>query len=410
LWFIGDPDLPGHERIDEGLHLHRWCQWISRHHPQGVYDGEDFKERDFASSLPPFLYDRFIAPAITSSEPVVVLAEEWHTVHAVLHLDWLLSEAGIRDRVQIAWNANNVFGFDRIDFPRLARAATVTTVSRYMRQLMWPLGCDPLVIPNGLGRDAYPRVPSAQLRAFSKRLEGRLVVSKMARWDPDKRWLSAIDSIGELRRMGQRPLLIARGGAEAHGAEVWERAQALDLKIVQRGDLAGGPRGLLQALDHLDQIDILVLDSHVDAEARRLLFRGSHAVLANSGHEPFGLVGLEAMAVGGVACTGCTGEDYAIPGRNALVLQRNDPAEFIRLFEHLRATDGAERALRRNARRTALDFAWERIVDRVLFPQLGMEPPGAREPDRPLGHPAIVSLPVGFAQLGLENLAGRIAG
>ena len=31
------------------------------------------------------------------------------------------------------------------------------------------------------------------------------------------------------------------------------------------------------------------------------------------------------MAVAGVACTGCSGEDYAVPGYNALVLETNDP-------------------------------------------------------------------------------------
>src|SRR5262245_39922136 len=28
LWFVGQPDLPGYECRD-GLHLHRWCQWLS---------------------------------------------------------------------------------------------------------------------------------------------------------------------------------------------------------------------------------------------------------------------------------------------------------------------------------------------------------------------------------------------
>ena len=54
LWFVGDPDLPGHE-TQEQLHLHRWCQWISRYHPAGVYDGEEGKRSDYAASLPPFL-------------------------------------------------------------------------------------------------------------------------------------------------------------------------------------------------------------------------------------------------------------------------------------------------------------------------------------------------------------------
>ena len=44
LWFVGDPYLPGHE-TQEQLHLHRWCQWISRYHPAGVYDGEEGKLR-----------------------------------------------------------------------------------------------------------------------------------------------------------------------------------------------------------------------------------------------------------------------------------------------------------------------------------------------------------------------------
>src|SRR5688572_19729203 len=59
LWFVGDPELPGHEPRG-GLGLHRWCQWISRYHPGGVYDGEDGKERDFAASVPPFLLEHHL--------------------------------------------------------------------------------------------------------------------------------------------------------------------------------------------------------------------------------------------------------------------------------------------------------------------------------------------------------------
>jgi hypothetical protein len=42
FWFVGDPDSPGHE-VREGVHLHRWCQWLSRGFPAGVYHGEDVK-------------------------------------------------------------------------------------------------------------------------------------------------------------------------------------------------------------------------------------------------------------------------------------------------------------------------------------------------------------------------------
>ena len=52
LWFVGDPELSGHE--NRGLlSLHRWCQWISQYHPAGVYDGEEDKRTNYAASLPP---------------------------------------------------------------------------------------------------------------------------------------------------------------------------------------------------------------------------------------------------------------------------------------------------------------------------------------------------------------------
>ena len=35
LWFVGDPNLPGHENRGK-LWLHRWCQWISQYQPAGV--------------------------------------------------------------------------------------------------------------------------------------------------------------------------------------------------------------------------------------------------------------------------------------------------------------------------------------------------------------------------------------
>src|SRR5919198_6697144 len=61
LWFVGDPDFPGHETHDQ-LQLHRWYQWISRYHPAGVYDGEEGKRSDYVTSLPPFLLCEVLLP------------------------------------------------------------------------------------------------------------------------------------------------------------------------------------------------------------------------------------------------------------------------------------------------------------------------------------------------------------
>jgi glycosyltransferase involved in cell wall biosynthesis len=372
LWFVGDPDRPGCE-THENLTLHRWCQWISRYHPVGVYDGESGKEQDFARSLPPHLIAEFLTPALATGEPVAVLAEEWQTVNAVLHLDWLLRCRGLRDQVSILWTANNVFGFDRIDWKRLNDAAAIATVSRYMRERMRALGVNALVLPNGIGSDAFVPAETKAVKDFAGITHGRTTLTKMARWDPDKRWLGAIESIAALCRSGERPLLIARGGAEAHGDEVLARARHLALGISRQPLRRPGAHGLLDAMYRANGADIIVIDSHVDVDARRLLLHASDAVLANSVHEPFGLVGLETMAVGGLACTGCTGEDYTVPGKNAIALQTGDPRELSVALAGLRANPSRERALRRAAQRTARDFYWPRVLERCLLPQLQLE-------------------------------------
>lgn len=372
LWFVGDPDLPGTE-VRGQLRLHRWGQWISRYHPGGVYEGEEGKRGDFASSLPPHLVREVLLPLVRDNGgEAVILAEEWQTVDAVLHLDWLLRRAGIRDHVTILWNANNLCGFERIDWMRLADAAVITTVSRYMQHRMWGLGVDPLVIPNGLSAEALDPPDRSATTAFRQRLRDRVVLTKVARWDPDKRWLLAVDTVGELKRSGCRPLLIARGGVEAHGAEVLARAAATGLRVVDRAVAPRGVAGLLDSVSDLGDADIVSLRSHLTPDARRVLFRGAAAVLANSGHEPFGLVGLEAMGAGGLACTGSTGEDYAVPGWNALVLQSNDPHEFVNLFRRLQADPAEERAVRQRGKSTAQQYAWTHIVRRNFLPRLAL--------------------------------------
>lgn len=369
LWFIGDPEATGHE--DHGLlQLHRWCQWISRYHPSGVYDGEDGKCRDYASSLPPHLLEHHLLPALAAGRRAVVLAEEWHTVDAVLHLDWLLRRAGVRECVSILWNANNVFGFERIDWGRLQAAATIVTVSRYMKHRLWTFGVDAIVIPNGLGPESFVEPEKEAVAELRRRSHGRILLTKVARWDPDKRWLLAVEIVAALKRHGERPLFIARGGLEAHEGEVVARARAAGLSVIERGSSSeGGARGLLAALHDSRDADVVILRSHLDPATRGVLFRGADAVLANSAHEPFGLVGLETMAVGGLACTGASGEDYAVDGENALVLSRNDPEEFRALFTRLRDSK-RDKALRRSGVLTARTYAWPRVVERALLPRI----------------------------------------
>ena len=373
LWFVGQPDLPGYE-CREGLHLHRWCQWLSQYHPVGVYDGQESKVPDYAGSLPPVLLHEWLGPHLAKGGRAVVMAEEWQTADALLHLDHLLKQLPGRQqaRVRMFWNANNVFGFDRVHWERMRSAALVTTVSRYMKQLMQHEGVEAVVLSNGLSPDAYLAPDRAAVNQLRKMFAGRIAITKMARWDPDKNWLGSIDIIAHMKQLGLRPLLIARGGLEDHGLDVLRAMRRAGLRVAERDHAEAGLRGLVQALSDTASVDVLNVTRHVDRDSRRALFRASDVVLANSAKEPFGLVGLEAMAVGGIGCTGLTGEDYVMPGRNALVLQTSDPSEFVKLYMPLRADPEYEAAMRRAGRATARQYAWPEVIRTALAPRLGL--------------------------------------
>jgi len=62
----------------------------------------------------------------------VILAEEWHTVDAALHIDWLLRRAGVRPQVTILWHANHTFCLRSYPVGPLGRSCHHHTVSRHM--------------------------------------------------------------------------------------------------------------------------------------------------------------------------------------------------------------------------------------------------------------------------------------
>ena len=142
------------------------------------------------------------------------------------------------------------------------------------------------------------------------------------------------------------------------------------LRVIERVLRCPGEEGLIDALRNTRDSDVVLLTTPLARAAAQLLFAGSAAVLANSGHEPFGLVGLEAMAAGGIVGVGGTGEDYIVPGWNGLVLQTNEPGEFITAFRRLQSHPQEKRSLRHNGLVTAGRFAWAEIVQRVVLPRL----------------------------------------
>jgi glycosyltransferase involved in cell wall biosynthesis len=365
FYFIGDPDLPGEETLEGGkLHHRRWGQWISAQHRGGVYDGEEGKIRDWNLSLPPSVIDNVIAPAVASGAYVIVLGEEWHTSWSMSLISDTLYRRGLRDRVVMMWNANNTFGFHRIDWAALTLAATLTTVSRYMKFEMWDWHQNAIVIPNGIPRSSIAD-PAAVAELRSAAAADHLLF-KIGRFDPDKRWLMAVSAAAYLKRHGSKVKLLMRGGKEPHGGEVLNHARLQGLVVLDAAtplDVAG----LAALLQANPGVDVINLTTFLSDELLGVIYPACDAVLANSGHEPFGLVGLEVMAAGGLAVTGSTGEDYAQAYRNALVLETSDPVELVTELILLKERPHLAAQMRKRGRTTAREYTWEKVIDQLLL-------------------------------------------
>ena len=72
------------------------------------------------------------------------------------------------------------------------------------------------------------------------------------------------------------------------------------------------------------------------------------------------------MASGGVAFVGATGEEYAEPFKNAIVIETEDAAEIVAYVTHLAEHPDTARNLRIAAQRTARDYTWQRVIDILL--------------------------------------------
>lgn len=411
LVFIGDPHLPGRESPLENLTLHRWSQWLSAHYPNGVYEGEEAKLVDWNEQMPGFVVSELVAPAADGRQ-TAVLAEEWHTAYSTCQLSDRLWREGLRDRATILWNANNVMGFDRIDWRRLDFCSQITTVSRYMKHVMWDRAVNPLVIPNGIPGDRVKAADPAAIERVRGTFPDRELVFKIGRFSPDKRWNMAMDALAEEKRRGNRIATVIRGGLEPHGGEVLANARAQGLRVVDVRP-AMDPVEALTAFAEAPEADVYNVTSFMSDELISLFYAASDAVLANSGHEPFGLVGLEVMAAGGVAFVGSTGEDYAVPYLNSVVLDTDDPSEICIALDYLRTHPQVVERMRVDAQETARSFSWENVIFGSLLSKLEyvtlrqvVSPPQKSKPDKKKASAdAVKTDPGGAGQMSPESLA-----
>ena len=373
LLFVGDAAKPGRETIacDTGngrLTLHRWCQWISSRYPSGVYAGEEEKLGDFNYSVPPFVLEEIVRPAAENGRFAVILAEEWHTAEAVTRLHDQLVAARLRHKTVILWNANNTMSFHRVDWHRLQQAAQITTVSRYMKHLMWEKGLNPLVIPNGIPANLLtpvdPKIVS-ELRTALAPHDNSTILFKVGRFDPAKRWLMAVEAAAQLKAEGYHICFPLRGGVEPHGGEVLHRADQLGLSVTHLNQKPESWGNFLALLAE-SNTDLINIKFQMSQEWLRPFYAAADAVLANSGHEPFGLVGLEAMAASGLVFTGATGEEYAQHGQCAAVLDTDSPDEISSQIISLHNDPARAQAIRLAAHDRAAEFTWEKVSDVLL--------------------------------------------
>ena len=371
LIFIGDPYKPAlEERVQGNLVLERWSQWISKYYPNGVYDGEEQKLYDYNDTVPYHIFNNIVNPAIEQEKTVVVMGEDWHTAEAMTRTSDLLHWFGVRQKVLLLWNLNSLMSLNRINWPRLNYVTTLCTVSKYMKHKMWDLGVNPLVIPNGIPTRHLESVdPTAveRLRAIARRGDpDRLFLFKIGRFDPDKRWIMAVEAVARLKESGHAVTLFVRGGIEPHGADVLSHAYHRGLQIqdvaAQRPDVAQ----CMDAIEKAGPADVYNLRFFLPEEFVRTTYAAADATLANSGHEPFGLVALEVMAARGVAVTGSTGEDYAISFENAIVTETEDPDEIVGYLLYLSRHPEEQQRMREAGQTTARQFLWDHVIENLV--------------------------------------------
>ncbi len=370
LIFVGDPNKPSNEqRVNGKLHLKRWGQWISKYYPNGVYDGEEHKLYDYNESVPQAVYGEIALPAIAAGKMVVIIGEDWHTAEVVCRISDLLHWHNLRHRAVLMWNCNSLMSLHRVNWGRLNYCSTITTVSRYMKHRLWEHGVNPLAIPNGIPSrylDAVDDQYIDHLRATMQRGDpDRFFLFKIGRFDPDKRWLMAVEAVARLKYSDHPVSMVMRGGIEPHGGEVLGLAYQLGLEVKDIEAHKPTVEECLQLMRDAGTADIYNLRFFVPTEFVRTCYATADATLANSGHEPFGLVGLEVMAAGGVAFTGSTGEDYAVSFENAVALETEDPEEIVGYLLHMQQHPEERERICVAGKRTAAEFTWEEVLDNL---------------------------------------------
>ena len=97
-----------------------------------------------------------------------------------------------------------------------------------------------------------------------------------------------------------------------------------------------------------------------------LLYRASDVVLTSSGHDPFSLLGMEAMAAGAIVFAGRKAEGIAKHMSNAIVLDKYTAEEIQFYVSYLRMHPEKREMIKASARQTAEQWTYKEVVTKLL--------------------------------------------
>jgi len=172
--------------------------------------------------------------------------------------------------------------------------------------------------------------------------------------------------------------LLACGNAEPYRVKIAQKAVALGLTIGDvciDGDIEEYHRAAelkeefspyLEAISRVAPADILNFLIPIPHSFLRIIYQASNVVLANNTRTPFGLAGLEAMAVGALVFTGCNGEDYATHMSNAVVLDSQRVEEIDFYLDYFKNRPVTREKISTDAKQTSRRWTWQEIVKTLI--------------------------------------------
>jgi hypothetical protein len=133
-----------------------------------------------AHSLPSFLVERLIRPALVAGSSPTVLAEEWQTSGTVIALADQLRTHGLADGVHVLWRAGSTYGWDNVDWERLNASARIGATTSGLREALTARGVPCVLVPDNpysvvLAFNLSEETPSADPL---RRLRSRRVVRR----------------------------------------------------------------------------------------------------------------------------------------------------------------------------------------------------------------------------------------